>query len=124
MSTATTPLHPLHSIRSKATGDTSAKRKARVQRTPRAKHLQKRFGFFFAPFLLSFTVLVILTPPVKERRNTRHVVSCCFRVTEPKRSANFIFVQYSFYNFLQNKTCFYQTCLCVFSPPSAWHGRV
>lgn len=26
----------------------------------------------------------------------------CFRVTEPKLSANFIFVQYSFYNFLQN----------------------
>ncbi len=30
-----------------------------------------------------------------------------FRVTEPKLSTDFIFVQYSFYNFLQNKPHFY-----------------
>lgn len=41
------------------------------------------------------------------------VMSCLFCVTEPKFSTDFIFVQYSFYNFLQNKSCFY-TMLVIF----------
>lgn len=36
-----------------------------------------------------------------------------FRVTEPKLSTDFIFVQYSFYNFLQNKTRFYHFLVCA-----------
>lgn len=113
MSTATTPLYPIHSTlhwlqsyrrhELKANGK-DAKDASRV--TP-----AERFGFDHFVGCFFFTLPVTLT----EEKNTRHVVSCRFRVTEPKRSANFIFVQYSFYNFLQNKTCFYQRCLCV--PP-------
>lgn len=36
-----------------------------------------------------------------------------FCVTEPKLSTDFIFVQYSFYNFLQNKTRFYHVLVCT-----------
>ena len=40
-----------------------------------------------------------------KKKNTQKMAvmsSQLFCVTEPKLSANFIFVQYSFYNFLQN----------------------
>ena len=42
------------------------------------------------------------------------VMSCLFCVTEPKFSTDFIFVQYSFYNFLQNKSCFYIMFVVIF----------
>lgn len=50
------------------------------------------------------STLQYIVSPVKKTTTT---LSYLFCVTKPKLSTDFIFVLYSFYNFLQNKTCFY-----------------